>query len=158
MSNYLRKLGVFDTPPTPLSVPEDSSLTEYVINTNGLKPTRFNGDSAFDQGCLCSKMNVLRDMVMELGIDVLHITETHDSRENFSTPSDTWSCHSSEEGNKSQGAATFTRMVAEGASSDTNVLQVKVLWENEAVWLITAYFPNDLPGTIKTTKAVDAML
>ena len=39
MSNYLRKLGVFHTP--PLSVPEDASLTGYVINTNGLKPIRF---------------------------------------------------------------------------------------------------------------------
>ena len=95
---------------------------------------------------------------MELGIDVLHITETHDSRENFSTPSDSWSYHSSEEGNKSQGAATFTCMVTEGASSDTNVSQVKVLWEGEAVWLITAYFPNNLPGTIKTTRVVDTML
>ena len=103
-------------------------------------------------------MNVLQDTVMELGIDVLHITKTHDSRENFSTPYDTWSCHSSEEGNKSQGAATFTCMATEGASSDTNVLQVKVLWEGEAVWLITAYFPNDQPGTIKTTRAVDSML
>ena len=51
---------------------------------------------------------------MELGIDVLHITKTHDSRKNFSTLYDTWSCHSSEEGNKSQGAATFTRMATEG--------------------------------------------
>ena len=45
MSNYLRKLGVFHT---PLSVPVDASLTGYVINTNGLKPVRFNGDSALD--------------------------------------------------------------------------------------------------------------
>ena len=156
MSNYLRKLGVFHTP--PLSVPEDASLTGYVINTNGLKPIRFNGDSAFNQGRLCSKMNVLQDTVMELGIDVLQITKTHDCRENFSISSDTWSCHSSEEGNKSQGAATFTRMATEGASSNTNVLQVKVLWESEAVWLITAYFPNNLPGTIKTTRAADTML
>ena len=156
MSNYFRKLGVFHTP--PLSVPEDASFTGYVINTNGLKPIRINGDSAFDQGRLCSKMNVLRDTVMELGIDVLHITKTHDSRENFSTPYDTWSCHSSEEGNKSQGAATFTRMATEGASSNTNVSQVKVLWESKAVWLITAYFPNNLPGTVNTTRAVDTML
>ena len=75
-------------------------------------------------------MNVLQDTVMELSIDVLHITKTHDSRENLSTFYDTWSCHSSEEGNKSQGAATFTRIAMEGASSDTNVLQVKVLWES----------------------------
>ena len=114
MSNYLRKLGVFHTPP-PISIPEDASLTGYVINTTGIKPIRFNGDSTFYQGRLCSKMNVLRDTVMELGIDVLHITKTHDCRENFSTPSYTLSCHSSEEGNKSQGAATFTRMVTEGA-------------------------------------------
>ena len=99
-------------------------------------------------------MNVLRDTVMEVGIDVLHITETYDSRENFSTPYDTCSCHSSEEGNKSQGAATFTCMATEGASSNINVSQVKVLWESEAMWLITAYFPNDLPGT----RAVDTML
>ena len=102
MSNYLRKLGMFHTP--PLSVPEEASLTGYVINTNELKPVRINRDNAFDQGRLCSKMNVLRDTVMELGINVLHIIETHDSRENLSTPYDTWSCHSSEEGNKSQGS------------------------------------------------------
>ena len=82
---------------------------------------------------LCNKMNVLQDTVMELGIDVLHITKTHDSRENISTPYDTWSCHSSEEGNKSQGAATFTRMATEGTSSYINVSQVKVLWESEAM-------------------------
>ena len=68
MSNYLKKLGVFHTP--PLSVPEDASFMGYVINTNRLKPIRFNGDSAFDQGRLCSKMNVLHDTVMELDIDV----------------------------------------------------------------------------------------
>ena len=72
-------------------------------------------------------MNVLRDTVMELGIDVLHITKTHDSRDNLSTPYDTWSCHSSEEGNRSQGTATFTRIATVGASSYTNVSQVKVL-------------------------------
>ena len=26
------------------------------------------------------------------------------------------------------------------------------------VWLVTAYFPNDLEGTIATTRAVDTML
>ena len=64
----------------------------------------------------------------------------------------------SDEGNKLHGAATFTCIAVEGASSDRNVLQVKVIWEKEAIWLITAYFPNDLQGTIDTTRAVDALL
>ena len=38
------------------------------------------------------------------------------------------------------------------------VLQVKVIWEIEKIWLITAYFPNYLQGTIDTTRVVDAML
>ena len=53
MSNYLRKLGVFHTP-SPLRVPEDATLTGYVINTNGLRPTKLHGDRIFDQGCLCN--------------------------------------------------------------------------------------------------------
>ena len=31
-------------------------------------------------------------------------------------------------------------------------------WEKETLWVITVYFPNDLPGTIATIKVVDAML
>lgn len=85
MSNYLRKLRVFHTPP-PLSVPVDATLTGYVINTNGLKPTTLYGDNAFDKGRLINKMSTLRDTVMELNIDVLHITETHDHLEKLTTP------------------------------------------------------------------------
>ena len=101
-------------------------------------------------------MSILRDTVMELNIDVLHITETHDSLEKLTTPTDTWSCHSSDSGTKSQGAATFTRLETKEATSDRNVSQVQVVWEKETVWLVTAYFPNDLEGTIATTRAVDA--
>ena len=57
MSNYLRKLGVFHTPP-PLSVPQDATLTGYVINTNGLKPTTLYVDNIFDQGRRCDKMRI----------------------------------------------------------------------------------------------------
>ena len=56
MSNYLRKLGVFHTPP-PLCALEDTTLTEYVININGLKPTTLLGNNAFYKGRLCNKMN-----------------------------------------------------------------------------------------------------
>ena len=59
---------------------------------------------------------------------------------------------------KLQGAATFSRLKVVEARSDTNVLLVQVQWEKETMWVITAYFPNELPGTIATTRAVDAML
>ena len=144
---------MFHSPP-PLSVPEDASLTGYVINTNGLRPTKLHGDNVFDQGCLNNKMNILRDIVMELGIDVLHITKTHNCKESLTTPSNTWSCHLSDEGNKSHKATTFTRIAIKGATSDMKVSQVKVIWEKEAIWLITAYFPNDLQGTIDTTRVI----
>ena len=128
MSNYLRKLGVFHTPP-PLSVPQDATLTGYVINTNGLRPITLYGDDIFDKGRLHNKMSILRDMVMELNIDVLHITETHEYMEKLTTPTDTWSCHSSTSGIKSQGAATFTRLGVTEASSNANVSQEQVTWE-----------------------------
>ena len=78
--------------------------------------------------------------------------------EKLTTPIDTWSCHSSTSGIKSQGAATFTRLGVTEASSNANVSQVQVTWEKETVWLITSYFPNNLKGTIATTRAVDTML
>ena len=157
MSNYLRKLGVFHTPP-PLSVPQDATLTGYVINTNGLKPTTLYVDNIFDQGRRCDKMSILRDTVLDLNIDVLHITETHNATETLTTVRDVWSCHPSSKGEKRQGAATFTKLEVAEAHIDTNVSLVKVTWEKEIVWLVTAYFPNDIKGTIATTRAVDKML
>ena len=71
MSNYLRKLGVFHTPP-PICTLEDTTITGYVINTNMLKPTTLHGNNAFDKGRLRNKLSILRDVVMELNIDVLH--------------------------------------------------------------------------------------
>ena len=149
-------MGCF-TPP-PLCVLKDTTLTGYVINTNRLKPTTLNGDNAFDKGCLHNKINILRDVVMELKVDVLHITETHDSAAMLSTPTDNWRCHPSKRGIKSQGAATLTRLEVSKVSSDTNVSLVQVKWEKETLWVIMAYFPNELPDTIATVKAVDAML
>ena len=81
----MRKLGVFYTPP-PLCVSQDATLTGYVINTNGLKPTALYGDNSFDKGCLCNKMSILGDTAMKLNVDILHITETHDSSETLLTP------------------------------------------------------------------------
>ena len=103
-------------------------------------------------------MKILRDVVMELKVDVLHVTETRDSAATLSPPTDTWSCHPSTRGIKSQGAATLTRLEVSKASSDTNVSLVQVKWEKKTLWVITAYFPNELPDTIATVKAVDAML
>ena len=130
MSNYLRKLGVFRTPP-PLCALEDTTLTGYVINTNELMPTTLHGNNAFDKGSLHNKMNILQDVVMELKVDVLHITETHASAATLSTPTETWSCHPSTRGVKSQGAATLTRLEVNKASSDTNISLVQVKWEKE---------------------------
>ena len=118
MSNYLRKLGVFHTPP-PLCVPQDATLTGYFINTNGLKPTALYRDNSFDKGRLCNKMSILRDTAMELNVDILHITEMHDSSKTLSTPNNNWSCHLSTRGVKSQGAATFLRLEVVEARSDT---------------------------------------
>ena len=103
-------------------------------------------------------MNILRDVVMELKVDILHVTETHDSAATLSTPTDTLSCHPSTRGIKSQGAATLTRVEVSKTSSDTNVSLVQMKWEKETLWVITAYFSNELPDTIATVKAVDAML
>ena len=107
MSNYLGKLGVFHTPP-PLCVPQDATLTGYVINNNRLKPTTLYGDDPFDKGRLHNKINILRDTVMECNVDILHVTETHNTTAELTTPTDVWSCHASTTGVKSQGAATMT--------------------------------------------------
>ena len=83
---------MFHTPP-PLCVSQDATLTGYVINTNGLKPTTLYGDNPFDKGRLCNKINILRDIVMEYNVDVLHVTEIHNTAVELTSPSDVWSCH-----------------------------------------------------------------
>ena len=67
MSNNLRKLELFHTPP-PLCVLKDTTLTGYVINTNGLMPTTLYGDDSFDKGRLRNKINILRDTIMEYNV------------------------------------------------------------------------------------------
>ena len=57
-----------------------------------------------------------------------------------------------------RGSHLHATMGVTEASSNANVSQVQVTWEKETVWLITSYFPNNLKGTIATTRAVDAML
>ena len=131
MSDYLRKLGVFHTP-SPLCVPQDATLTGYVINTNGLKPTALYGDNTFDKGRLFNKMSILRDTAMELNVDILHITETHDSSETLLTPNNNWSCHLSTRGVISKGAATFLRLEVVEARSDTNVSLAQVQWRRKS--------------------------
>ena len=78
-------------------------------------------------------MNILQDVVMELKVDVLHKTETHDGAATLSTTTDTWSCHPSTRGIKSQGAATLTRLEVSKASSETNVSLVQVKWEKDTL-------------------------
>ena len=80
---------------------EDTTLTGYVINTNRLMPTTLHGNNAFDKGRLHNKMNILQDVVMELKVDILHLTETYVSVATLSTPTDTWSCHPFTRGIKS---------------------------------------------------------
>jgi hypothetical protein len=36
---------------------------------------------------------------------------------------------------------------------ETNVTAIALNWENQEMWLITAYFPNDLKGTKATVQA-----
>ena len=93
---------MFHTPP-PLCVPQDATLMGYVINTNGLKPTTLYGDDPFDKGRLRNKIDILWDTVLEFNVNVLHVTETHDTTAELTTPSDVWSCHASTAGVKSQG-------------------------------------------------------
>ena len=87
-------------------------------------------------------------------MDFLHVTKTHDTTVELTTPLDVWSCHASTAGVKSQGAATMLRLMVKEASGDVNVSQIQVSWEKEVVWLITAYFPNSLKETVATTRAV----
>jgi hypothetical protein len=41
---------------------------------------------------------------------------------------------------------------------DTNVSAICISWEGQPIWLVTAYFPNDLVGTKTTISRLKRML
>jgi hypothetical protein len=68
---------VFNLPP-PLVVPPNISFNAYVINTNGLNPTRYAPLSTRTYPVKLNKLKMLMDLANRKKLDVIHIAETHD--------------------------------------------------------------------------------
>jgi hypothetical protein len=51
-------------------------------------------------------------------------------------------------------AIVVTPTPPENCMADTNVAAILTMWEHQPIWLITAYFPNDLENTKATVKAL----
>ena len=64
--------------PPPLLVPANSTLNAYLINTNGLNPTRVQPLSEGTDPVKLNKIKMLRDIANRNKLDVIFITETHD--------------------------------------------------------------------------------
>jgi hypothetical protein len=65
-------------PSPPLVVPPNTSFNAYVINTNGLNPTRCAPLSTGTYPVKLNKLKMLRDLANRKKLDAIHITETHD--------------------------------------------------------------------------------
>jgi hypothetical protein len=68
---------VFVTPPA-LSVPPNAAFKAYIINTNGLRPTKYPPLSEGTDLVKLNKIKLLRDLANRWKLDAIHLTEMHD--------------------------------------------------------------------------------
>lgn len=148
---------VFIAPP-PLHVPPNSHFSAYLINTNGLRPVTPLKAKYGTQPNKVNKIKVLRDLANTHKLDAVHITETHDQDPTGPGPLQDWKCTPSNHKGGIHGTATITASPIKASRTAENVAASQISWEGQLIWLVTAYFPNALEGTVKTVRALDRIL
>jgi hypothetical protein len=148
---------VFVTPPA-LSVPPNSAFKAYLINTNGLCPARCPPLSEGTDPVKLNKIKLLRDLANRWRLDAIHLTETHDQNPVALGPLKEWHFTPSTPVGGIHGTATLTSLPPNDTRVDTNVSTTCISWENQPIWLVTAYFPNELRDAKATVSRLKKIL
>lgn len=144
-------------PPSPLTVPANASFKAYLINTNGLKETTTPSEFEGNAPSKLNKLKVIKDLITRWKLDAVHLVETHDTNPVGKGPLQGWTAPmSTPEGNK-HGAATATAAAPTRVLTDTNVSASAILWEDQEIWLVTAYISNHREVALETYKRLDTM-
>jgi hypothetical protein len=87
-------------------------------------------------------------------LNSIHIAETHKDNPVTLRPLAGWHATPSIPIGGKHGTAVITPTPPENCMADTNVAATLTIWEYQPIWLIMAYFPNDLENAKATVKAL----
>ena len=156
--SIINKLNVFHTPP-PLVVQPGTTLSGYLINTNGLKPTTIRTKCGLPSGYKRDKIRDLAEVISVGNYSIVSITETHDTNLTLWVGKEkTWDTEYSTPTTGIHGTATMASLGIFARVAETNVSAIETTWEGQDLMVITAYFPNEEKGTKATIRAVDRVL
>jgi hypothetical protein len=144
--------------PLPLNVPLNSLFNAYLINTNGLRPTKTKPLSGGSDPVKINKIKFLQDLTIKWRLNAIHIMETHDDNPVALGPLAGWHATPSTPVGGKHGTAVVMALQPEKCMVDTNVDATLTTWEYQPIWLVTAYFPNDLESAKATIKALKGIM
>jgi hypothetical protein len=145
-------------PPLPLVVPPNTSFNAYVINTNGLNPTKCAPLRTGTNHVKLNKLKMLRDLANKKKLNAIHIAEIHDQNPVALGPLKEWHSTPSTLVGGRHGTAMLMANALESVKAESNVAAFCINWEGQHIWLISAYFPNSLEETKVTIKSLKAIL
>jgi hypothetical protein len=118
---FMSRSRVFVTPPA-LSVPPNATFKAYLINTNGLRPTKCPPLSEGTDPVKLNKIKLLRDLANRWKLDAIHLTETLDQNLVALGPLKEWhSMPSTPTGEGTHSTAMLTSLPPNDTRVDTNV-------------------------------------
>ena len=136
----------------------------YFINTNGLlptlqKPSDKDGDNPhtnqkYGKGVLLDKQRLLSDIYTRQKLDALCLCETHNTV--FAPKGSAYTESSFSE--NIHGTSVITRREATNFFREVNVAAHSIVWEEQPLWIISAYFPNREEDTEATIRALEKLL
>lgn len=145
--------------PQQLVVPLNTSFSLYSINTNGLSPTTITGQdnntphAKHGNKVVLDKQRVLTDIFVKNKLDALCICETHQTRY---LPPNTNVMESRRLEDNKHGTAVITTANPTAVVQKDNIAALKITWEDQDLWIISAYFPNNREETIHTIKELES--
>jgi hypothetical protein len=153
----MSRSNVFTTP-LALLVPLNLAFKVYLINMNGLHLTLCPPLSEGTNPVKLDKIKLLRDGANRWKLDTIHLTKTHDQNLVALGPLQEWHSMPSTPVGGKHGTVMLTFLPPNDTRVDTNVSATCISWEGQPIWLVTAYFPNNLVGTKTTVSRLKRML
>jgi hypothetical protein len=105
-----------------------------------------------------NKIKFLRDLAIKWRLNAIHIMETHDDNPVALGPLAGWHSTPSTLVGGKHGTAVVTVLQPEKCMVDTNIAATLTTWEYQPIWLVTAYFLNDLESAKATIKALNSII
>jgi hypothetical protein len=130
----------------------------YLINTNGLRPTKTKPPSGGSDPVKINKIKFLWDLAIKWRLNAIHITKTHNNNPVALRPLAGWHSTLFTPVEGKHGPEVVTALQPEKYMVDTNIAATLTTWEHQPIWLVMAYSPNDLENAKATIKPLKGII